>query len=130
MKRPSSWMWKHVVNEHNSDPSNITFSWKVTKKCNKPLQRQLCEAVKINRKKKDENLNTKYEYHGQRLRKLEVNHDKFHDCKTCGQLFSKFNDMKNHKELFHVNIKCEEKECDVVYFGTSGLKEHMKNIHR
>ena len=87
LKKNSSWMWKHIQKDHNGQTDNVNFSWKITKICKKPLQRQLCEAVKINNKKSEENLNTKYEYNGQRLRRLEVNKETHFDCKVCGQLF-------------------------------------------
>ena len=63
-------MRKHVDNEHEGNGENVEFQWKVTGTFKKPLQRQLTEAVKISRKPNEENLNSKNEYNGQRLRWL------------------------------------------------------------
>ena len=95
--------------------------------CKKPLRRQLYEAVKINRKKKDENLNTKHEYNGQRLRKLEVIQENSFDCKTCGQLFKTLQQRKIHTETFHQKTKCNE--CEYEAFGQNGHTEHMRSTH-
>ena len=121
-------MWKHIQKDHNGQTDNVTFSWRVTKICKKPLQRQLCEAVKINNKKSEENLNTKYEYNGQRLRRLEVNKEIHFDCKVCGQLFKTSDHRKGHTEMFHEKIQCTQ--CNYDAFGKSGLKEHVRVSHQ
>ena len=43
------WMFKHIEKEHAGNVESVAFSWKVTKKLKKPMQRQLYEAVKISR---------------------------------------------------------------------------------
>ena len=126
-RKKNSWMWKHIESEHNGHSDDITFSWKVTKICKKPPRRQLYEAVRINRKKSDENLNTKHEYNGQRLRRLEVIQENCFDCKICGQLFKTFHHRKTHTEMFHEKTKCNQ--CEYEAFGQSGLKEHVRLSH-
>ena len=127
-KKNSSWMWKHINSDHDGNINDVEFSWKVTKVSKKPLQRQLYEAVKINNKHNEENLNSKNEYNGQRLRKLEVNRDIHFDCKVCGQLFATFQHKKTHTQMFHERIKC--KQCVYEAFGESGLKEHRRTTHQ
>ena len=122
-------MWKHISNEHDGCVENVTFSWNVTRKFKKPMQRQLFEAVKIGRKRNETNLNTKYEYNGQRLRRFEVHKDRSYDCKVCGHLFSDVQDLKNHNTMFHVRINCDSENCSHIAFGESGHKEHLKNSH-
>ena len=57
----TSFMLKHVNKEHNGHKEHVKFPFKVLRKHKKPLERQLDEAVNMNRKKPAENLNTKYE---------------------------------------------------------------------
>ena len=131
-KKPSSWMWKHIIDEHNGDPANVSFSWKVTRKCNKPIQRQLCEAVRINRKPNEQNLNTKCEYNGQRLRKINIHNDKAHDyhgynCQICGHEFVRLPEKEGHEKMFHTQKQCTY--CTQVQFGERGMTEHVNNFH-
>ena len=89
----------------------------------------MCEAVKISRKRNDENLNSKCEYNAQRLRKFEVQKDKYHeyDCKICGHRFDNVNEVKIHDKMFHMKITCEH--CLHTVFGETSLKYHMMNSH-
>ena len=63
-------MLKHINREHEGNNNEVKFSWQVIKKHNKPLQRQLHEAVKINNKKHEESLNSKNKFNGQRIRRI------------------------------------------------------------
>ena len=54
-----SFMYKHVTKEHNGNVENVNFDWKVLSKHKKPLQRQLAEAINIDKKSPDVNLNSK-----------------------------------------------------------------------
>ena len=126
LRKKNSWMQKHIVSDHKGHQDDVTFSQKVIKVCKKPLRRQLYEAVKINKKKKDENLNTKHESNGQRLRKLVIQENSF-DCKTCEQLCKTLQHRIVHTEKFHQKTKCNK--CEYEAFGQSGLKEHVRLIH-
>ena len=68
-----TWMLKHINEEHDGLKENVKFSWRVIRKHSKPLQRQLHEAIRIKNKKDKENLNTKFEFNGQRItRKMKM----------------------------------------------------------
>ena len=70
-KRDRSWMWKHIQSEHaNENTENITFSWKVSSKMRKPLERQLTESVRIARAAPEENLNSKSEFNSYSIKRL------------------------------------------------------------
>ena len=60
----------NINREHEGNNNEVKFSWQVIKKHNKPLQRQLHEAVKINNKKHEESLNSKNKFNGQRIRRI------------------------------------------------------------
>ena len=49
-KNPNSWMFKHVNNEQGGQCNEANFTWKVLRKHVKPLQRQIHEAVNIDKK--------------------------------------------------------------------------------
>ena len=127
-KKSTSWMWKHILKDHAGNAENVNFSWRVNRKLRKPLQRQLFEAVKISRKSPQENLNTKCEFNGQRLRKFETHTDRIYDCHVCGQLFDDMKKVKDHNRMFHMKITCDQ--CFAIHFGETGLKEHFKNSHQ
>ena len=94
------------------------------------MQRQLTEAVKISRKPNEENLNGKNEYHGQRLRRLNIDQDeernKIH-CDVCGALFCSSGNLEDHNERFHRQMKC--KQCEYTSFGNVDLKYHKQYKH-
>ena len=97
------------------------------RKHNKPLQRQLQEAVRIKNKPKDENLNSKSEYHGQRIKRITVDGSDDHDCKVCGAIFQSKSDFYDHFQKFHKRFICEK--CNYKSFGKSGLSEHTRIVH-
>ena len=61
-KSPNSFIYKHVLSEHDGETKNIVFDWKVLNKFQKPLSRQLKEALYIENKDKCVNINLKSEY--------------------------------------------------------------------
>ena len=122
----NSWMAKHIRNEHAGNKEGVEFVWKVLKKHNKPLQRQLHEAVRIQNKQPDENLNSKSEYLGQRIKRLCLEQAKF-NCNTCGREFNSIPQVKDHEDMFHKKMKCEK--CDYNAFGSYNLNEHTQRIH-
>ena len=128
MKNKNSWMLKHIEKEHSEDVVNVKFSWRVIRKHSKPLQRQLHEAIRIQNKKEVENLNTKFEYNGQRINRISLSSNTAKlNCRTCGRECDQYEDLMNHNKKFHNRIKCNK--CDYQAFGTSDLTEHTKNIH-
>ena len=65
------------------------LTWKVLRKHKKPLQRQLHEAINIDKKSPIENLNSKNEFNGQSVKRLAiVNSNIILDCKIWGQIQS------------------------------------------
>ena len=80
---PNSWMLKHIKNEHGGKKEEVKFSWKVIQKHPKPLPRQLQEAVRLKNRPDEQNLNSKSEYLGRRIKRIVLD-KKIHDlhCKT------------------------------------------------
>ena len=121
-------MMKHVENEHEGRGENVSFHWKVTGTFKKPLQRQLTEAVKISRKPNAENLNSKNEYNGQRLRRLNFNEQTDQvRCDICGAIFESKNKLMEHHEKFHKVYNCAT--CEYTSIGNVDLKYHRMYIH-
>ena len=77
-------MKNHINEEHNGKAENVEFVWKIGGKFRKPLQRQLKEAIEINRKSSDVNMNMKHEYNRHDIRRIFMNSNKF-QCKNCGK---------------------------------------------
>ena len=55
----NSFIRKHMLKEHHDKVHEARFEWKVLRKFDKPLQRQLTEAINIESKSAAENLNSK-----------------------------------------------------------------------
>ena len=123
--KTNSFMKKHIEKDHQGIAEGVKFAWKVLMKHRKPLRRQLHEAVNIKNKPSNENLNSKSEFHGQRINRVHL--EKKYDCKTCGTLESSKQNLDIHVKKFHKSIKCLQ--CEEMCFGESGLKEHMKTLH-
>ena len=66
------WMWKHIVNEHEGGSDGVEFDLKVTGIYKKTIQRQLSEAQSIQKHRGESCLNSKTEYHGQRLKRIVI----------------------------------------------------------
>ena len=123
----NSWMVKHISREHEGNKAGVEFSWKVVRKHNKPLQRQLHEAVRIKNKEENENLNSKSEYLGQRIKRicLDKQEEKFNfNCNTCCRKFIFRHEVTKHNEIFHKRVKCDQ--CEYIAIGTYDMKEHKK----
>ena len=105
------------------------YIFKVLKKHKKPLQRQIHEAVNINRKTSKESLNSKdeFNYNNTKRLRLEEKTANPHDCKTCGALFNSETDMNLHDEKF--DKKKIYNVCDYECFGMSVMQEHKKTKH-
>ena len=91
-------------------------------------RRQLLEAILIDKKSKDVNLNSKNEYFSQSVKRIGLNSagDK-EECGYCGRKFAKIDDLQTHEENFHTKSKCNT--CDYVSFGKKDLAYHTQNMH-
>ena len=121
-------MVKHINKEHEGNKAGVEFSWKVLRKHNKPLQRQLHEAVRIKNKTEEENLNSKAEYLGQRIKRvcLDKPEEKF-NCNICGRKFLTGHEVVTHNDKFHKKVKCNK--CEYISIGSYDMKEHKnRNI--
>ena len=88
----------------------------------------MTEAVRISRKPNEENLNSKNEYNGQRLRRLNFNEQTGQDrCDICGAIFEGKNKLMEHHEKFHETFKCEI--CQYTSIGNVDLKYHRIYVH-
>ena len=81
-----SFMNKHIVKEHGGKPDEVEFDWKIIGKFKKPLSRQLTEAIRIDKKSKDDNLNSKNEYFRHTVKRISLsNSDSKEECGYCGK---------------------------------------------
>ena len=76
---------------------------------------------------KDENLNSKDEFNGQTLRKIELAMKSPMNCKTCGKEFLRNDEMKAHFKKFHERLNCSE--CEYKSFGELDMKNHVNRKH-
>ena len=121
----NSFMKKHIDTDHEGNAEGVTFTWKVLMKHRKPLRRQLHEAVNINNKPSNENLNSKSEFHSQRIKRINLENQ--YNCKICGSMASSLHQVKEHERKFHTLFNCTE--CQQTCYGECGLREHIKNFH-
>ena len=91
----------------------------------KPLRRQPHETVNINNKPPYENLNSKSEFHSQRIKRINVESQIY--CKICGSMSNSPDQAKSQLKMFHTIFNCNK--CQQKCYGESGLKEHMKSNH-
>ena len=128
-KQNNSWMYRHMHKEHIENVSGVKFCWRILGSTNKPLTRQLTEAVKIRSNQGPKSLNTKTEFNAQRVHRIVIDNSKSKfDCKTCGHLFENETDRKNHDVKFHKIVVCNQ--CNEDNFGERALQEHVKNNHK
>ena len=101
------------MNIKKEDTHDTSFSWKVSSKFRKPLERQLTESVNIARASSQENLNSKSEFNSHSIERLLLPNEKEHfQCNECSALFvGKFLLMK-HFQANHKRIICES--CDFI----------------
>ena len=125
-----SWMKNHIDDEHEGKSEEVNFSWKVLKKHNKPLQRQLHEAVRIKNKTEEESLNSKSEYLSQRINRLNIQKSSYAmQCETCGSNQKSDAELKIHQKMFHQKIQCNCDNCTYTAIGEYDLKEHNQKSH-
>ena len=100
-------MKKHILNEHMNNNHNVNFKWKVLRKFQKPLQRQIFEAIKIKNTASDVIMNSKHEFNSINTVNSHINNCHY-QCHDCGGLFKDERTMKNHMKDFHEKTACEK----------------------
>ena len=89
----------------------------------KALERQLTEAVNIKNKPEEQSLNSKSEFHNQRIKRVSLEND-IVQCSICGHKSRNNSENKDHVNKFHEKIKCDR--CPYETFGKVSLKYHLK----
>ena len=121
-------MHKHIMIEHEGKAHEVEFDWKIVGKYRKPLSRQLAEAIEIDKKPKDSNLNSKNEYFRHSVKKISLsNSDGKEDCAYCGKKLNGIEDLQIHEKDFHTRQKCSK--CEYVSVGQKDLQYHTKAKH-
>ena len=130
-KSDKSFMHKHVMKEHEGNSNGIIFDWKISGKFKKPLSRQLAEAVKIDKKAKDVNLDSKNEYFSQSVKRLGLAKDDDKEkCGYCGRKFPTIEELQTHEQEFHTEYRCKREKCEYTSIGLKDLKYHTKSLHQ
>ena len=119
-------MLKHINAHHGNDKDKVDFRWKVIRKFNKPLQRQLFEANQINYQPENVILNSKSEFNSVNLKKLTIKRKTF-QCNECSMKFDDDASLAKHRNDMHSKIKCEN--CDYTSIGKIDMKYHNKYQH-
>ena len=123
-----NWMRKHIEKEHENNPDNCEFEWNVIGKFQKPMLRQLTEAIHINNTNDNELLNMKNEYFQNSIKNLELTETKNNIvCRLCGRKCEEYASLQEHFHAVHERLKCEQ--CDYVSFGNRDLKYHKTSNH-
>ena len=65
-------MHKHVLKNHKGNSDVVIFDWKIKGKYKKPLSRQLAEAILIDKKSTNMNMNSKNEFFSYSVTRPEV----------------------------------------------------------
>ena len=120
----NSWMRKHIQSDHGDE--KCEFVWNIVKSFQKPMLRQLTEAVYINNTEVDEGLNLKTEYFQNNIKGLKLKQEEY-TCRQCSRTFNSKTDFMVHFQAVHSRISC--KECDYVSFGNRDLKSHIEMRH-
>ena len=123
-----SFMYKHMMKEHGNDLNNVEFDWKVVSKHQKPLQRQLAEAIKIDKKSSEVNLNSKNEYFKHNIKRIEIVKEGYTEqCEYCSRKLNNLKELENHEIDMHIKFDC--KKCEYEAFGRKDLNQHMSSKH-
>ena len=123
-KNKKSWMRKHKERYHKNNSNDCEFAWSVIKCFEKPMLRQLTEAVHIKTSKNDEIMNLKNEYCSNNIQGLEL---KKLTCRDCGSSHDSRDELQEHFQTIHERKKCTR--CDYQSIGSTDLKAHMTLVH-
>ena len=52
------------------------------------------------------------------------------ECQNCGAKFSNKYDLGEHKQVGHMEVKCNYDECDMMFEHIIQLEEHIKTHHQ
>ena len=128
-KSDKNFMNKHIMEAHAGNVQEVVFDWKIIGQYQKPLSRQLAEAINIDKKSKEESLNSKHEYFKHSIKKLELNQgENKEECAYCGRKFKKIEDLQTHETEFHMEKKCQH--CEYIGIGQKDLTYHTKTKHQ
>ena len=117
-------MRKHINKYHKENPAKCEFAWGVVNNFEKPMLRQLTEAVHIN-SNNDEIMNLKSEYCANNIQSIELTKL---TCRSCGRKADSREDFRNHFRTVHERVKCGQ--CSYVSFGSRDLEDHKKLMHK
>ena len=124
----NSFMYKHIMKEHKDQQHEVQFEWGINGKFVKPLERQLNEALCIEKTSMKESLNSKHEYFHHNVRKIGLSSvEQTQQCEYCSRKFQSISELENHEKHFHIRYKCQE--CDYMSFGMIDLKDHTEIVH-
>ena len=124
----NSFMYRHIMKEHKENVHDVHFEWGIIGKFVKPLERQLNEAICIEKTTMRESLNSKKEYFHHNVRKIGFNEaESEHQCNHCSRMFNSMVELQKHDKYIHMRMKC--KHCDYISFGERDLKEHTGMKH-
>ena len=104
-KCETNFMYKHKLSEHEEN-EDVRFRWEVTGKFQKPMQRQLFEALRIENKTEAENLNSKSEYNGHSIKRLTIDKENAFICNVCSYKVKSKNHLFDRKRNMHENFQC------------------------
>ena len=125
----SSFMFKHIKNEHSSNSNNVTFEWGLCGKFVKPLYRQLNEAININNMSMNNVLNTKSEYFHTDVKRIKLNNkNREYQCNYCGRVVETSNELEKHLTDNHQQFTCIH--CSYKSFGEIDMKYHTTAKHQ
>ena len=119
-------MYKHILNEHEGKSHGVNFEWGIVGKFVKPLERQLSEAICIEKTPMQESLNTKQEYFHHNVRRIGFNENE-HQCNYCSRRVQSVVELEKHENHVHIRLNCNK--FDYVSFGKRDLKEHTDMKH-
>ena len=71
-KNDKSVMYKHVRKEHKNEETQVQFRMEVVGRFKHPMNRQIDEGIRIQRKHPDTLLNSKAEFHGPVVRRKVI----------------------------------------------------------
>ena len=123
----NNFMYRHIQEEHEGNIKNAEFEWGICGKFVKPVERQLSEAINIERASIAECLNSKMEYFHHNVRKIAMSNAEKEQCNSCGRKFESVNDLNDHNKQFHMRFKCSQ--CEYISFGEKDIKSHKIIVH-
>ena len=120
-----SWMRKHISKYHKENPNDCEFAWSVINNFEKPMLRQLTEAVIINSANDNEIMNLKTEYCSNNIQGIEL---RKLTCRSCGRKVEGREELREHIRAVHERNKC--RDCEYVSFGSRDLEDHRELMHK